>query len=575
MLKDKNIDAFFNQEVSDKDGNYKAATSTLEKHLSSDPIVQLDEQPCMNHENNIIPKVVSKIGIIGGGISGIAAAKQLSHHNPIIFEATDSIGGVWKHCTYNSTKLQSQRGDYQFTDFPWPDRDNPDFPTHVEVLEYIQSYAKHFDLMKNIKFNSKVVELKFIGNQECDSSKVGLPSDVDDYGTLLPGHPVWEVAVQTNDSNSIQWYSFEFVVVCIGKYGDVPKMPMFPRKKGPEIFNGKLLHSLDYCKLDQQATNQLLKNKKVVVVGYKKSGIDLALECAMANQGPEGQPCTILVRTLHWTIPHYWIWGLPFFLFYSTRSSQLLHERPNQGLLRALLCFMLSPMRHGISKFIESYLLWKLPLEKYGLKPEHPFLEDYASCQMAIMPENFFSEVEKGKICFKKTSSKWWFWDGGIEFEDKTKVEADVVIFATGFEGKKKLKSIIPEPFCSFLEYPSGIMPLYRGTIHPLIPNMAFVGYVESVSNLHSSEIRSMWLSGLVDNKFKLPKVESMLSQTLEEMEVMKRTTRFYKRHCIATYSINHTDEICKDLGWSAWRKKNLISEAFGPYSSQDYEKED
>lgn len=158
----------------------------------------------MNHENNIIPKVVSKIGIIGGGISGIAAAKQLSHHNPIIFEATDSIGGVWKHCTYNSTKLQSQRGDYQFTDFPWPDRDNPDFPTHVEVLEYIQSYAKHFDLMKNIKFNSKVVELKFIGNQECDSSKVGLPSDVDDYGTLLPGHPVWEVAVQTNDSNSIQ-----------------------------------------------------------------------------------------------------------------------------------------------------------------------------------------------------------------------------------------------------------------------------------------------------------------------------------------------------------------------------------
>lgn len=91
--------------------------------------------------------------------------------------------------------------------------------------------------------------------------------------------------INLSNINIFQWYSFEFVVVCIGKYGDVPKMPMFPRKKGPEIFNGKLLHSLDYCKLDQQATNQLLKNKKVVVVGYKKSGIDLALECAMANQG--------------------------------------------------------------------------------------------------------------------------------------------------------------------------------------------------------------------------------------------------------------------------------------------------
>jgi dimethylaniline monooxygenase (N-oxide forming) len=114
-----------------------------------------------------------------------------------------------------------------------------------------------------------------------------------------------------------------------------------------------------------------------------------------------------------------------------------------------------------------------------------------------------------------------------------------------------------------------------RGTIHPLIPNMAFVGYVESVSNLHSSEIRSMWLAGLVDEKFKLPTVENMLSQTLKEMEVMKRSTRFYQRHCISTYSINHSDEICNDLGWNSWRKKNWISEAFGPYSSQDYEKKD
>ena len=100
-------------------------------------------------------------------------------------------------------------------------------------------------------------------------------------------------------------------------------------------------------------------------------------------------------------------------------------------------------------------------MEKYGLKPEHPFVEDYASCQMAIMPENFFSEVEKSKILFKK-ASKWWFCTEGIEFEDNTKVEADVVILATGFDGKKKIKTILPEPFCSLLEYPSGLMPLYR-----------------------------------------------------------------------------------------------------------------
>jgi dimethylaniline monooxygenase (N-oxide forming) len=154
----------------------------------------------MNRENNN-PKIVSKIGIIGGGVSGIAIAKQLIHHNPIVFEATDSIGGVWKHCTYNSTKLQSHRRDYEFTDFPWPNRDNPDFPTHTEVLDYLRSYAKHFDLVKNVRFNSKVVELKFTGNPKFGG--VGLPNDLD-YGSLLPGQSMWDVAVQTNDSDTIQ-----------------------------------------------------------------------------------------------------------------------------------------------------------------------------------------------------------------------------------------------------------------------------------------------------------------------------------------------------------------------------------
>jgi len=46
-----------------------------------------------------------------------------------------------------------------------------------------------------------------------------------------------------------------------------------------------VMHSLDYCKLDKEAATQLHKGKKVAVVGFKKSAIDLALECAEANQG--------------------------------------------------------------------------------------------------------------------------------------------------------------------------------------------------------------------------------------------------------------------------------------------------
>lgn len=104
---------------------------------------------------------------------------------------------------------------------------------------------------------------------------------------------------------------------------------------------------------------------------------------------------------------------------------------------------------------------------------------------------------------------------------------------------------------------------------------MAFVGYIESVSNLHTAELRSIWLSRLIDDKFKLPSAEKMLEQTSKEMEVMRQSTRFYKRHCISTFSINHSDEICEEMGWNAWRKRNWLLEAFSPYGSKDYEDEE
>ncbi|KAL8093833.1 putative flavin-containing monooxygenase 1 [Apium graveolens] len=514
--------------------------------------------------------IFSKIGIIGAGISGIAAAKQLAEYNPVVFEATESLGGVWKHCSFRSTKLQTPRCDYEFSDFPWTERDNTSFPTYQEILDYLYLYANNFDVLKFVKFNSKVVEIRFVGDRETPDSggKMGK------YGRLLStGNPFWEVAVQTSESD-IQLYEFEFIVVCTGKYGDIPKIPSFPQNKGPEVFKGKVMHSVEYSKLDEEASVDLLKDNKVVVVGYKKSAIDLAVECAEANQGPEGKPCTMIVRTLHWTVPHYSIWGLPFYMFYSTRFSQFFHERPNQSLLKTLLCHLSTPVRRAISKTIESYLAWKLPLNKYGLKPDHPFEEDYASCQMAILPENFFSEADKGKILFKR-ASRWWFWEGGVEFEDGTRLEADVVFLATGFDGRKKLKAILPDPFRGLMEFPSGMMPLYRGTIHPFIPNMAFVGYVESVSNLHTAEIRCKWLARLVGDHFKLPSVEKMLEQVTTENEIMKKTTRFYQRNCISTFSINHSDEICEEMGWRSWRKKNWLAEAFSPYNSQDYEEQE
>lgn len=138
----------------------------------------------------------SKIGIIGAGISGIAAAKQLCRYDPLVFEATNSIGGVWKHCSFNSTKLQTPRCDFEFSDYPWPERDDASFPSHVELLDYLHGYAVHFDVLKYVKFNSKVVEIRHLGDR--DTARVS--DTAGEYCSLLKGHPVWEVAVETNQA---------------------------------------------------------------------------------------------------------------------------------------------------------------------------------------------------------------------------------------------------------------------------------------------------------------------------------------------------------------------------------------
>eukprot|EP00258_Populus_trichocarpa_P029302 XP_024445321.1 probable flavin-containing monooxygenase 1 [Populus trichocarpa] len=511
-----------------------------------------------------------RVVIIGSGVSGLLACKNTLKIglNPIVFEAEERIGGVWSH-TLESTRLQNSKEIYQFSDFPWPSSIKNTYPTHNQVMEYLESYAQHFNIFACIKFNSKVIGIEYFGesNEEMDSwalwSGTGKP-----FGSKGK----WHVKVQDTKNCSIQVYHAEFVVLCIGQFSGLPNIPEFLPNQGPEVFKGKVMHSEDFSALDNSTASELIRTKRITVVGSHKSAVDIAAECANANGVM--YPCTMIQRNAHWFFPRDNLSGLLLAFLCYNRFSELLVYKPGETFLLSFLATLLAPLRWGISKFIEIYLRWNIPLKKYGMLPKSSFLEDISSCQIAMLPDKFYDRVEEGSIIIKNSQSLSFFPEGLIINGENRPFETDLVIFATGFKGDEKLKNIFESPV--FQNYiigsPTATVSLYRQIIHPRIPQLAIIGYNENFSSLGRSEIESVWLSHFLDGNLELPSIRDMEEEANMWADHIKQVTgRYFRRACISNFSTYYNDQLCKDMGYNPRRKKGLLADLFIPYTPTDY----
>ena len=94
-----------------------------------------------------------KICIIGAGPSGITALKNLSETGFEIklYDINSDVGGNWIYnekeshsSVFETTHIISSKTLSQYEDFPFKPEVS-DYPSHEELRNYFQSYARHFN----------------------------------------------------------------------------------------------------------------------------------------------------------------------------------------------------------------------------------------------------------------------------------------------------------------------------------------------------------------------------------------------------------------------------------------------
>lgn len=353
-------------------------------------------------------------GVIGAGASGLAAVKNLRELGlPCeCLEREDEVGGIWYYgrphsSVYDSTHLISSKRLTEFTDFPMP-AEWPPYPSRQQAFEYLRAYARHFGLYESIRFGCTVQGVAPIARPEA------------------PDAPWWEVTLADG-----QVRRYRGLVIANGHNWD-PNWPAFVGR-----FEGLMLHSCQY------KTPDVLRGKRVLVVGAGNSGCDIAVESAQHA----AETVHSMRRGYHY-LPKFF-GGLPA-------------DEVGERLLRWRL-----PL--GVRRWIASWST-RIALgrpERYGLpRPDHRLFETHP-----IINSQLLYYVGHGRIRIKPDVAELCGKD--VRFADGTREPFDVIVCATGFR--------ISFPFIDrqWLNWEQGRPNLYLNVFHPYYDNLCVAGLIQ------------------------------------------------------------------------------------------------
>ena len=397
--------------------------------------------------------------IVGAGISGISSASHLETFCPdvnyIILENRTNLGGTWDLFKYPGIRSDSDMHTMGLKLFPWPG--NKFLADGPSIKKYLERAVEHFNIRRNITFNKNVTSINWSNSES-----------------------LWHVCVSDNKTNEIIHLRSKFIHSCAGYYRYSSGYK--PEFKSSHIFNGLFIHpqewreSIDY------------KDKKVAVIGSGATAITLVP--AMAKEAKhvtmiQRSPTYIASMNDEYKYLHHLSKVSKKFAYWFIRISNIARQQ-----------WMYRQIRRWPEQSKEKILdLIKEELPKDYV--EKHLTPDYLPWEqrLCIIPDNDLFEVIKDKKASIETDVIEEFYENGLILKSGKKIEADIIISATGlvlenFGGMEILLDGKPIDIAK--------TATYKSMMHSDIPNfLNTFGYINASWTL-KADLTSKFLTRLI-----------------------------------------------------------------------------
>lgn len=309
----------------------------------------------------------------------------------------------------------------------------------------------------------------------------------------------------------------------------------------------------------------MAEGKKVLVVGGGKSAID----CAVVA-GNHALSSTLLFKKAHWPVPRKLLDLVPFkWGTYSRFGHFMLTPHHDMGSIKAACHTLASPIKYAWWRIVETMFLFQFGLSGDRV-PTTPIDIDLFSGGQ-ILNYDYREALKTGSIADRKGEIARYT-ESGVVLQDGTSLQADLVVFGTGFA---KDYSFLDANTAEKLGREKDGLYLYRSIIPPAVPKLAFVGAeVSTFNNILTQALQSRWLKNVWGGEVSLPSEAKMWDDVKKEQEWKRgwMPSTGSRAATLQLHQMQYHDRLCKDMGVSHLRKgRNVLAEAFGPYSASDY----